>query len=578
MLKRVIVVLLTLLLSLSAFLEALPFAGFAAASPTWTNGGPIEKSTGTNQYPAALQASDGTIWLAWSLHSPLGSQDKIYYKTMIRTGGVWVNTTRTPISTNTKEITPSLGQLDLDTIILVWASNQTRYYHLVYEEYFLNNRTWSPSFNITTGLASDTSPSVAVTRSGTLWLFWNRQMMNDTQIYYETMTNGAWSGVEKKLTSGPNVNLQPAATIGRDGRVMLTYASGTGGVYQIMYNSYGPAGWGLTPIQVTPIPSNGGQDKHPAIVQDRNGTSWIFWQRLTFVTSLTFTVKIFGKSDANYGQNWPSDPETQLTFDHDNQLFTDQLPVAIQSARDKSVWVVYSTNTANRGEFDLYLVAAKIAPVHDLRVLGLSISPSQCLVGITYVCFSTNPLEIYAGGFTNNYAVCPGPPIFNCPVVQSPNVTLTILLWNLGDYNETVSMTVRTAGAASLSVSIQTLTVYAGNQSSPVVNWNTASAGGGHYGFFVNASIANQLAINKPDNLLTTTNQVRLLPLGDVDQDGSVTLTDFSVIVYDYGFSCFTTASCSPRYIAAQYGDVHGAGVIDIVDAGVVLQNYGIST
>jgi hypothetical protein len=574
-LKRTIVVPLILLLSLTSFFEALPITGFAAASPVWSSGGQLLTSAGINQEPAALQASDGTIWLAWSQHSKTTSQDKLYYRTMIRSGGVWANSTSTLLTTNTKEITPSLGQLDRNTIILVWAENQTRYYHLVYEEYSLGNQTWSSSFNITTSAASDTFPSVAVARNGTSWLFWNRQVGNDTQIYYKTLTNGAWSG-ETKLTSGPNVNLYPSATIGRDGRVMLAYSSGSGGAYQIMYNTY-TTGWGV-PQPATPLSTSGNSDKHPAIVQDRNGTSWLFWERVIQITTTLFTFKIFGKSDANYGQNWITDSENQLT--NDAQQVTDQHPAAIQSVRDKSVWVVYSTNIANNGEFDLYVLKAIIAPVHDVLVLGLTISPATCLIGITFVCFNVNPLLIYAGGYTNNFAVCPGPPIFGCPVNESPNVTVVVILWNRGDFNETVSLSLKATASSTQPISTQTATVLAGNQTYVSINWNTNTVRPARYGFSVNATLplSEQTAFNKPDGLYSISNQVHLLPLGDVEQDGAVTITDVSIILYDYGFSCYNVIACSPRYIAAQYGDANGSGIIDIVDVGVVINNFGIIT
>jgi hypothetical protein len=50
------------------------------------------------------------------------------------------------------------------------------------------------------------------------------------------------------------------------------------------------------------------------------------------------------------------------------------------------------------------------------------------------------------------------------------------------------------------------------------------------------------------------------------------------VLFYNYGFSCFTPASCSPRYQAAQWGDVDGNGIIDVTDVAVLVHNYGTLT
>jgi hypothetical protein len=75
------------------------------------------------------------------------------------------------------------------------------------------------------------------------------------------------------------------------------------------------------------------------------------------------------------------------------------------------------------------------------------------------------------------------------------------------------------------------------------------------------------------DNSASVSNGIHILPLGDVDQDGSVTITDFSVAVYGFGFT--PACNCS-RW--NPYADIHGVGIIDIVDVGVIQHNYGIYT
>ena len=64
---------------------------------------------------------------------------------------------------------------------------------------------------------------------------------------------------------------------------------------------------------------------------------------------------------------------------------------------------------------------------------------------------------------------------------------------------------------------------------------------------------------------------MRIIPLADVDQDGSVNINDVSVFFYDYGFS--STCNCS-RW--NPYLDINNNGTVDIVDLGVSLANYNM--
>jgi hypothetical protein len=104
--------------------------------------------------------------------------------------------------------------------------------------------------------------------------------------------------------------------------------------------------------------------------------------------------------------------------------------------------------------------------------------------------------------------------------------------------------------------------------------WNTTNVLPARYGLSVSiAALPGETLGNMGDNSYGLTNQVRILPLGDVDQDGSVTLTDVSVFFYDFGFT--SSCNCS-RW--NPYADVHGYGIIDIVDVGVAAKNYGTLT
>jgi hypothetical protein len=60
--------------------------------------------------------------------------------------------------------------------------------------------------------------------------------------------------------------------------------------------------------------------------------------------------------------------------------------------------------------------------------------------------------------------------------------------------------------------------------------------------------------------------------LGDVDQDGQVTITDVSVLFFDYGQTFQTPSRWYP------YADVDWDGFISIVDVSVAVRDYGMVT
>jgi hypothetical protein len=66
-------------------------------------------------------------------------------------------------------------------------------------------------------------------------------------------------------------------------------------------------------------------------------------------------------------------------------------------------------------------------------------------------------------------------------------------------------------------------------------------------------------------------NVVHILPLGDLNQDGTVGFMDALTFAADYGATIG-----SPRY--DPYADINGNGVIDFLDATVLAANFGVIT
>jgi hypothetical protein len=379
-----------------------------------------------------------------------------------------------------------------------------------------------------------------VGRDGTLWLTWTRQIGVLNQIFYKTLANNVWSS-EVQFTNDSNINLGSSVVVGRDNVVRVVWGKGApSGNPQIFYRTLNGTTWSAD----SQIISSAYRDYHPSMIQSRDGSFWVFWTRV-IPSGSVFTYKIFGKYSADNGITWPASTETQLTFDCCSRISTDEFPVAVQSTTDNTLRVYYSTNTANLGEFDIYeLQSSAITSVHHVAVA--SIRPSSNWT--------------YAGGFVSANI--------------GPLVTVYVTVADPGDFLETVTINTSVSNTTVYNLRSRTATIVPGGSILISFTWNTTGAHWGRYALSANITPAPGTSPgNLGDKSLSLRNRLMVLPLGDVDQDGSVTITDVSVFFYNYGFAINTLHN---GIVVTPFADVNGNGVIDIVDIGVASKNFDI--
>jgi hypothetical protein len=524
-------------------------------SSSWQICGPIQAISGINQQPTVIQASDGTLRLAWT-HITLNGLSSIYYSSRLPNGTWSGNSSITNLSG--RNTSPSLVQAANGTVFLFWGFKPTlaKNFQIYYR--YLKGSVWS-SYNKlplqTATTLNDTQPSAAVGRDGMLWLFWVRDNFTVTantvmrQLWYETLNSTAWSVKEQSVTSTSdnNWNFEPSLLVGKDGVLRLAFSRGQSTLANFQVNYIYRSGSGWTAPRPIVASNSTADDEYPSLIQDRNGTLWVFWMR-----NVNTNFVIRSEYSWDNGTTWRG--ESLLTASCSG-CADSRYPAAVQSSTDKNLWVFYSTNPSVTG-FDLFALETvnPISPVHDIDISN------------TIGSYGTNASLIYAGGFHNPYA----------GISQSAVVLLSITIMDPGDFVESASVTMRMTNTTAYSLGTQTVSVTAGGSTIVSFSWNTSGLRPARYGISANASIPIETVGNRGDNVLAKPNIVHLLPLGDVDQDGSVTLTDVSVVFYNYGFSCFTPATCSPRY--NPFADPHGFGIIDIVDVGMVSKNFDIFT
>lgn len=497
--------------------------------------------------------------MAWTHVANTGGTTAIYYDTRL-VNGTWQNASQITNLGGTNQF-PSIVQLSNGTIFVFWAYKATTSSHYQIYSRHLKNSVWTsysplPLQNPTP--LNDTQPSTAVGSDGILWLLWTRD--NSTlsgttpvmrQLWYETMNSTGWSKNEQSITlaSDSQWNFQPSVVVGNDNVPRAVFSRGQSSIFQINYIQYSTTGW-ATPRSIDASNSTA-DDMNPSMVQDRNGTFWVFWTR-----DMGTNFGIRAENSLNNGSTWSID---SLLTAACSGCAESEYAAAVQSNTtlntDKNIYVVYSTNSGVTG-FALYtLVTLKpISPVHRV-VIAKSLGT-----------YGANASLIYAGGFHNPYAF----------ISQSAVVLLQVTIQNLGDFAENVTVTMSATNTTSYPLGTQIFLIAIGNQAVVNFSWNTTNVKPARFGFSANATIPVETLGNLAGASLAKMNVVHLLPLGDVDQDGSDTLTDVSVVFYNYGFGCSAPGVCSSRY--NPWADPSGQGIINIVDVGIVSRNFDILT
>jgi hypothetical protein len=526
----------------------LAFVGFVQtiqtghASLIWSSPILIDNGGGTNTLSSVLQASNGTLWLAWqsNRNSITTGRTDVLYKTY--TNGVW--STDHNLTSSGWNISPTLIQLPNGTIGMFWSYKPAQSYE-VYSAWY-SSAGWSTPTNVTSTSLNDTLPAATVGLDGTVWLVWTRiNSSNSTapplkQLFYKTWKNGVWSP-ESQLTNDSNQNFGASVMIGKDGIVRVTWSKGVAGSnYQLYTKTYNGVSWSSD----TQIISTVWSDGHPSMIQDRNGTLWLFWARFLNVTGGSAN-EIYGSHSYNMGNTWSN--ATQMTpTPTGSTLFDSFMPNAVQSTyATKPIWVFYTSNM-NVNNFDIYaLQSSGINLVHDVVVSGLTAANNQ-----------GTPWE-YPGG--------------QKAIGESAIETVTVSVSNIGDYVETVNATLTATNTTSITIgtSIKNL-IGPGNTAKLYFYWNTTSISPGRYGLTVSLTLPpGELTIgNTPDTHYSRANQIHIIPIGDVNHDGVVNIVDLTLVAISFG-SSVGSASYNP------YADIDDLGTINIIDLVTCAQHFG---
>ncbi len=505
---------------------------FYYSDPTPMNGSYY--GNGNDLAPAALVTSDQNLWVAWQSDS--GGFFQIYYQTY--DGVQW--TTPATISAGGYNSAPSLAQLANGTLVLVWAAGTNgNDDHLYYSRY--SNGIWSRVSQLTSGITfTDELPKTVVARDSRLWVFFERDTSTGPttapirEVYYKTLLGNVWSP-DTLLTTDSAANQQPVATILRNGNIWVVWARNTTmGNNIIFYRSYNGTAWSADTALTSP-----GVSFSPNLLQDRNGTIWLYWSQSVHLNATVTQDTIYDVSSIDAGRTWSQVNRLTLWGDVNNPI-NNLSPFAVQGF-DTTIYVFFATDVVSYFSpfgYDIYYIqSSPIYPVHNVVVTGIGVSPSM-----------------------------------NYPYGDRPTniATMTVTVSDSGDYNENVPLTVQTVNKTGTVfwTSTQTRQILSGLSTVFTFSWNVTGVHPGKY--TVKASIprlTGQTLGNAIGNNLSYSSII-ILYAGDVNHDGVVNTPDFVLMGQSYATTCG-----NPRFL--QDADLNRDCKITTPDFVIAGQNYG---
>jgi len=352
----------------------------------------------------------------------------------------------------------------------------------IYYKYY-NGTGWSSEFPLPPASVSNLgqrSPSIIQTRDGKIRILWSSNDTSNLDLYYTT-TNGT------------------VATLPSTGIPAASWTPKTG-----------------FPFSTTE------DDDHPAILQSRDGTYWVFFQRSILSPPSEF-IFYATATDPN-GAIWST--ANQLTTGEDTS------PTAVQNS-DKRVWVFWNSLISS-GLQILSSSSNPITGVNDVGVRSLSATPSLV---------------------RSNYPV-----------------NMTTVVSNYGDSVESARLSLL-ANNTSNVLKVWNLTLNPGQSQTLYFNWTSAQPWGRYtiVATLTSISPAENFAANQGDESLALY-PLRVSPPGDANGDGKVDILDLALVAICYG------QTPTPGTMCNRYVDVDNDGKpIGVLDLALVAINYGKS-
>jgi hypothetical protein len=424
----------------------------------------------------------------------------------------------TPLS---QSIAPAVSQARNGSLYLSFASNRTGNFDIFLKRYSPATG-WYPDQQETLNTGEVVSSPLAAS-DGSLWLFWDRTTSaTSANIFYKVWRAGSWGPETPFTNEGSTIeNVQPSAFQMNDGSIWVVWSrvDTTTNLEHVNYEIYRNGLWS-NPL---PLTSSSNPDQHPHIIQDQNSTIWVAWNRELPVSTTVFQNDIFYTYSVNNGASFI--PEVNLTNDTGCATCAEDIQPSLAQWKDGRVYLFWASNRDPQNYWDLYYDTTNPQPFHNIAVTAVSSAPWK---------LKPNTL-----------------------------VTVNVTVANLGTFPESFWLFVKATNTTAWTIAVQFLSLAAGQTMPLSILWNTSGMRPAKY------QMSALIAPSQTENLIVTGDnflkggQVWLIPVGDVDWDGSVDISDLSIVALAY-HSTPASANWNPA------ADLNADGSVGIDDLSIV--------
>ena len=151
-------------------------------------------------------------------------------------------------------------------------------------------------------------------------------------------------------------------------------------------------------------------------------------------------------------------------------------------------------------------------------------------------------------------------------VYEGSIVDVNATVTNLGDFAETVSLSLYYNITDGSKIGTELVVLSAGETKTLTLQWNTTGAKGGYNYTIAAADIP--VESNLTNNMMEASVTIKIRIFGDINNDDKVDITDIGIVAKAFG-SNPTRQRWNPAC------DLNGDGRVDIQDVAMVARNFG---
>jgi len=232
----------------------------------------LTASTADQCNPAIAIGSDDKLYVAWQ-DNRIGTWD-IYVSTS--SDGITWSTERRVTDTNDNQVNPAIAVDNLNRAYIVWQDDRNRNQD-IYIAVSSNGFVTETVSQITSNIANQIEPAIAVDSSNTVYVVWTDARNGSSDVYGAASNKGPWTNVP--IVSSAGSQSSPAIAAGPEGSILhLLWVDDRSGNQDIYYATSN--GLPSAPLSGSSIIDDASRANQlaPAIVT--NGSSKVFasWQ------------------------------------------------------------------------------------------------------------------------------------------------------------------------------------------------------------------------------------------------------------------------------------------------------------